>query len=542
MGKSLRYIYMLVFGALALIVGLWAFNNVPNWNKGDQERYYHQVEVLQDKGLFGGFDFLATEYVEKATDVSDSATQGHHPLRISRILLHRIFHVINPNINSGAYISIFSFVLILILSFWFVSKYWSHERAIMVCLLLLVAPLFLAYSGKALTETLFCFTILASLFSILHYLENPSSTNMIWVVLALFLAISTKEQSLLLYPFFALILLKGKLLFEKEANWGHMAIMLVAPIVLYGVLCAVIFGVSDTMEMVGLQFNRHIVNERTSGHLALKDGPWYRYIVDFMILSPTVSLLFLASLGYYFYNFKKEFWKEYVLIGLFFYTLIAFSLIIKNVRYVLFLEFVYRFFAASMLLLLAKQFMPKNWKMVAGVGIFLLVASSFLQANYLFRTAKTGNVLSYHLLKAEKFFDPAALETYRNERVDDFRVERLEAMTYQMDQTLAKQDGSYKIQATKLGTSEAYNMLAMEYLQEKDYQKSVEYAEKSLQYREKSLIAYACLCEGYLHLKKFEKSIQNCEKSLEIMPDYPNIKDFLGRAKQRKTELLEKKK
>ncbi len=540
--KPLKYIYLLIVSVLSIVVAIWAFNSIPNWNKGDQERYYHQVEVLKDKGVFGGLTFLKDEYIQKASNIEDSSTKGHHPMRVGRILLHRIFHIFSPNIQSGSYISMISFVLIIIFTFLFVSKYWDEERALMTCLLLLTAPLFIAYSGKALTETLFCLSVLLSLFSVLHYLEKPSNVSMLMVILTLFFALSTKEQSLLLYPFFALTLIKGKLFFEKEGNWGHIAMMLVLPVVLYGLLCVIFFGFSDTMEMVGLQFNRHVVNERTSGHLALKDGPWYRYIVDFMVLSPIVSLLFLGSLGYYFYHYQKDHWKEYVFIALFFYTLLSFSLIIKNVRYVLFLEFVYRFFAASMLVLLAQKFIPKNWKAVALGGTIFLMGASFLQANYLFKTFKTNNVLSYHLFRAEKFFDPKALETYREERVDDFKVERLEKMAYDIEQTLLKDDGSYKKTATQLGASETYNMLAIEYLQRSDFQKSEMYADKSLQYREKSLVAFGCLCESALRLKKFDKAIKYCEKTIDLMPDYPNAKDFLERAKMRKSEKEVRKK
>ncbi len=530
-----QYQPLAILTVITLAAALWSFNFIPNWNKGDQKKYYNQARVIQQKGIFGGFDYLVEEYIEKknAHKAKDSSGKAHHPLRVSRILLHRFAMIFIPNIRSGAWISIFAFIIIIYLTFFFVKRYWDTRHALLTAILLACAPLLLAYAGKAMSELPYCLTVLLAFFSFFLLVNEPENRkHLIFFILSLTFSITNKEQSVFLIPFFGGGMLLAKWFYGRKITYQQILLAFAIPGILLVGIYLLFFGFSNLQEIVTAQTQRHLVSERYYGHIALKEGPWYRYIVDFFVLSPITSILFFIGLAYYLFKYKaKQPFNELMLLAFFVYTLLVFNLIIKNVRYVIFLDLIYRFFATVAIIVLIDMFINEKWKQYATMLVLALVmVANFGQANNLFIKNKTGNVLSFKLFAAEGFYNIAALDQYNVERYQNIRQETLDRYTRQIEKTINKKTVQFKEFGTKVGLAELHNMKAMDYLVRGDVESGVEEAEKALTYRSKSVVTFGCLCEGYFRLKQYDKAIEYCEETLGILPNYPGARRYLNRA------------
>jgi hypothetical protein len=130
-------------------------------------------------------------------------------------------------------------------------------------------------------------------------------------------------------------------------------------------------------------------------------GPWFRFIIDFMLLSPLITILAVSFIFYSFIN--KGVWRDYKLAYFLLMFLVVFCMsnmfsFQKNVRYVISLDFPLRLFALYML----KELL-KNAKSASKL-VFLAVLCLFIidYAYFVYAQPYIGDTISKFLLESRK--------------------------------------------------------------------------------------------------------------------------------------------
>ncbi len=523
-----KVIYLI--SLLLLTVVMYNYSPSPNDGITDDKKYYQQANTLKKHGIFKGFTVLKNQYLERQDpNIDDSSPRGHHPLRIGRILLHRSFLAIDSGLFSGTYVSLLFYILLGILCYWFLSLYWSERRALAVSLLVSLAPMLMGFSARALMETQHYFLMMLALFSAINYAHYPNKKNIAVLVLALFLNLAWKETSALFFPFFIGILIVSKWVYNKEIDYKHIAAAIfIPPIVL--LLChSIIFGLGDLYEIVTYQSNRHLFNERADYHVKSKNGPWYQYFVDFFILSPVVSILFFLGVGFFIarLNGKKIFADKnhqdinsLIFIAFLAYSFGVFSLLIKHVRYGIFLDFVYRFFAVSFIFGIAKQLFDGRkyfWPFIIG-AMLIVIGSDLKQYHHFFVDLRLKNVWSRTILEAESFFKTMPKKKKKNNQ-----------------NSAPKEDTDKETQQDQIGV---LNKNALSSYNQKDYVKSIELATESVQLDRNSAFPYFILCNSYYKIQENAIAKVNCQKYASF--DFSTLPESNRRAAEKRLRKVEK--
>ena len=132
-------------------------------------------------------------------------------------------------------------------------------------------------------------------------------------------------------------------------------------------------------------------------------GPWYRYLLDLMLLSPLTFLLFVGYIFHLLPRIRENFIVKYFL----YYFIITYALMVplqKNIRYVINLEMVIAVFSVLMIVELFRGVIPtsrREWCVVlATVLIFLIDYCQFI---HIFILSKVLDPVSVHLLSYQGF-------------------------------------------------------------------------------------------------------------------------------------------
>ncbi len=410
-----KYAYILAFAAV-LILGLSIIFLSPRSTiNADAKRYLTQAKVINDYGLLGGFERLADSYIgrmERALSGKGGGSLPHHPLRAGRIILHSLFLNITPTMQASYIMSVIFYVLIGLLLFYFLSKIWNEKVAFIATSLALLSPLLLGYAAKPLSESQYYFFMLLWLFLLIRYLEEPSNRKAVVLAIVLALCLMFKEIYILFFPFIGISLLATKFLYNKNISYLQIGIICGLPFLILIPVYFILFGGYEKVwSMIQMQSERHLLGPTRGFSRLEKQGPWYQYFVDFMMLSQFASLIFLTtalSVLYFLKNNKKQFFAVAVLLSFFIYSVFAFDLLIKHVRYAVFWEAIYRLFITLALLYLAPKLFTKQLHQIAFIGgmCLLIVFNDLSQYHKFFVTYKVKKVTAYALSTKEGFFSP----------------------------------------------------------------------------------------------------------------------------------------
>lgn len=243
-----------------------------------------------------------------------------------------------------------------------------------VLALLAVSPLSIHLGQHAMIDGVFTFWAMLNLWLLWENLQQPNNVRLLTTyALGLAFMVVTKENS-----FFVYLALCGLTAMAHRAKFGYVsrrlllisvggpALGLVALILLAG-------GVSEFTEIYRL-----LVSKAQTLTYAIKtgDGPWYRYIVDYLILSPLVLIL---AIGGIFTQLRQN--RAFVYLVAF----VGFSyLIMCNIRYGMNLRYAsiwdlpLRALAAAQVAAVAVRF--GKWQMLATtIGIVGLCAYDLRQ-------------------------------------------------------------------------------------------------------------------------------------------------------------------
>ncbi|MGD0337117.1 MAG: glycosyltransferase family 39 protein, partial [Candidatus Omnitrophota bacterium] len=259
----------------------------------------------------------------------------------------------------------------LLVSFYFIRKYFSGGFAALFIILLAFSPLNMAMARRALTESMYCLFSVLSLWLFLDYIKEDSNLKRILFVLVFTFTILIKETAALLCIFFTIFLVFRKFFQKKEVKLKDFLFCSFLPLAIVFILYASLGGLTNTINIMAM-----IIRSSTSNLYAITygSGPWYRYLIDYLIISPPVTLLGTGFIFHYLCLRREKASDviDYFLL-FFIFILVAFSFFHKNIRYVINLDIVFRIFSLLILTEISKQ-VSKNKYGILLAGLVIAIA------------------------------------------------------------------------------------------------------------------------------------------------------------------------
>jgi len=346
----------------------------PAWTKigFDEGLYREYVNALSQGGL-GSYPDIVEGYIDVQKKLPGSILP---PLRFLFIFTGYAWHSIFGSEALAALHQVASFfnILTLALATFFVWRVRGPKWAIAIAALMAVAPTQLHMSQHALVDGFFTFWATLVLWLFWENLQAPRDWRwLVGYVVALALLVLTKENS-----FFVWIALIAMLIANRWIHIGTISRELVIATILGPLLGVVVLIFLAGGIDVFIQSYQLSVGKNFQLHYAILtgDGPWYRYLVDLLLVSPIVLILALGTAFRLNRTMKPE---------LFMFVFIAASYLVMcnvkygmNLRYANMWDLPLRFLAFSQIVWLA-SFAKRFQTAIVTTAVVLLAAIEFHQ-------------------------------------------------------------------------------------------------------------------------------------------------------------------
>lgn len=401
--KGIRAVCLsLIFFALFVV-----FLNIPSEQKflisakGSDEGYYYEYAKNVREGGISQFPIMLEHYLQ------DQRSQLFpHPVRIGHVVMTALWFKFCPaTFVSLARFSFFCFVLLLIVSFCFCRKYFGQNTAYFYTTLLSCSPLLMSSGRRALQDSNVNLFWILAVWLFLDFLTEKKKSKFIIFLLVFSLAIMIKESAAILLVFFTAAFILYKYKYKQNLALAYLGGLFMIPACFIGMIYAICLKslgpvIAIIKFIAGVHFPRAgvVVN----GYCVFCMGPWYKFIIDFLILSPATLLL---AIGYFFYllfcrnsEWKQTYFMLYIvgmvaMLGAMKYT--------KIVRFAASLDMVFCLFAVlALYALLRRRDEDKQacFVLIAVICIFFLNLKNFI---HLFLTCNIYDPVSYFLLAAK---------------------------------------------------------------------------------------------------------------------------------------------
>ena len=324
----------------------------------DEGLYRDYADKLTRFGLLS-YPEIIERYREKQQTLTGSILP---PVRFLYIFFAYLWHelfgseTLNCLKNVSALFSMFTLLLAAI----FAARLGGSGYAIGVGALMAVAPTQLHMSQHALVDGFFTFWAMLVLWSLWENLH--ASRDWRWLLLytvALTATVLTKENAFFVWVAVVAILLANHWLKFGTVTRELLLATVIGPalgVVLLGMLAG---GAAPLIATYQLSVSK---NYELKYAILTGDGPWYRYLVDLMLVSPIILLLAIGSV----FNLTRAKKAEW-----FFFIFIAASCLVMgnikygmNLRYANMWDLPLRVLAFSQLLVLV-GFVAQRWRSIA---------------------------------------------------------------------------------------------------------------------------------------------------------------------------------
>jgi 4-amino-4-deoxy-L-arabinose transferase-like glycosyltransferase len=359
----------------------------------DEGLYRHYINALSEGGI-AAYPDLVEGYIQIQKKLPGSILP---PMRFLFIFTGYIWHsVFGCETLAGLrqVASLFS-CLTLILATLFAWRLRGSKWALGVAGLMAFAPTQIHMSQHALVDGFFTFWALLSLWLLWENLRRPHDWRLlVSFVIALMLLVLTKENS-----FFVWIALAGIAISNRWLRFGTISRELVVAMIigpLFGVVVLIFAagGIGTLFQCYYLSVGRNFTLRFA---VSTGDGPWHRYLVDLLLVSPIVLILALGSVFRLNLTRKPE---------LFLSTFIAASYLVMcnikygmNLRYANMWDMPLRFLAVSALASIAAPLQRyRNLAFVA--ALVVICATEMRQYLILFVQSPLEELVSEGLLRA----------------------------------------------------------------------------------------------------------------------------------------------
>ena len=315
---------------------------------GFDEGLYQQYLSAVIKGGISSYPELVDDYIAAQTKLSGAILP---PVRFLYIFCAYLWHAafggdaINALRSVSALFSIFTLLLAAI----FAWRLGGIAMCMGVAALMATAPTQLHMSQHALIDGFFAFWALLSLWLLSENLR--ASHDWRWLLayaLSLALLVLTKENSFFVWVAIVMLIIANRWLRFGTVNRELLLATIGGPLLGVVVLVFLAGGLGNLIETYRLLVTKA---SQTPYSIATGDGPWYRYLVDLMLVSPVVLILSFGTLFRLSRTRKPELFL-WIFVG-------ASYLVMCNVRYGMNLRYAnmwdmpFRFLACSQIVALA---------------------------------------------------------------------------------------------------------------------------------------------------------------------------------------------
>ena len=304
---------ILYFAALALAIAAGIFLRLPS-SAFAEGSWLHAIAVIHPTAKFSGIGFdegLYREYVNALTKVglggypdiveryiviqSKLPASVLPPVRFLFIFAGYLWHcafqteALSALRNVAALFSI----LTLIIATAFAWRLKGAAWALATAGLMAFAPTQIHMSQHALVDGFFAFWTLLCLWLLWENLQTPKRVALlIPYIIALAAIVLTKENA-----FFVFIAVVTLLVCNHWFRFGHVTHQLLLATVLGPLLGVVILvflagGVANLVATYQLSVSK---NYQLTYAILTGDGPWYRYLVDLVLVSPVILILAIGA-------------------------------------------------------------------------------------------------------------------------------------------------------------------------------------------------------------------------------------------------------
>jgi hypothetical protein len=189
---------------------------------------------------------------------------------------------------------LFSILFLGLTAVWSVRMFGQSSTALGITALMSVAPLQIHMGQHALIDGFFAFWAMLSLWTFWECLRHPNHRG--WLTAhgaSLALMVLAKENAFFVYVALGGLLGANRWLRVGVVTPRLLAAMVAGPVVGAALLVTLAGGPGPAVEIYGL-----LVQKAQKLTYAIKtgDGPWHRYLIDMLIISPVVLCLALTAL------------------------------------------------------------------------------------------------------------------------------------------------------------------------------------------------------------------------------------------------------
>jgi hypothetical protein len=393
--RLLPWLLLLVAVALRLEI----FNDVK-LNGFDEHAYLRFAEIFHRDGLPGIRDLTAQYATNKELAASPL------PLRIGFVALAAWMCELAGkfSVENIAWISLLAGAGLVVVSYLFVQRIAGVAEGLLVAALLLSSPLAMTLSRRALQDGLVGFVTVCILYFFHQCWRRKRITDPLMLAGLVAAALLLKEATLFIYP--SLLLAAIYYLRTKPVgDWKWIAgALALGPLIYLGVTSAVAGGFSTWL---------HVYREYTAMQSKLPytmdfgRGAWFRYFVDFLLLSPVPFLLAIFGMAA---PVKTDGQRELKALALIYFLsgVLVFGLLpVRAVRVVLYLDLFLRVLAMLAACWLGRE-LAARFKLqpaLAVAAVFaVLIGTDLWQFHQLFNVANVYDPTTFELIRGNGFW------------------------------------------------------------------------------------------------------------------------------------------
>ena len=258
----------------------------------DEGLYREYVNALIKDGITSYPD-IVEGYIEVQTKLPGSILP---PVRFLYIFSAYIWHLIFgcEALEALYQVAAFFSVLTLALATTFVWRLRGPTWALGIAALVAVAPTQIHMSQHALVDGFFTFWALLCLWLLWENLGAPRDWRwLIAYISALVLLVLTKENSFFVWVAIIALIVSNRWLQFGAVTRELVVATIVGPILGVVVLIFLAGGIDTLFQTYQLSVGK---NFQLRYAVTTGDGPWYRYLVDLLLVSPVILILALGSI------------------------------------------------------------------------------------------------------------------------------------------------------------------------------------------------------------------------------------------------------
>ena len=333
----------------------------------DEHGYMVFVKQIETAGL-SNYDAVVQVYLQRQAKLREAVVPATRvgflvPATIcAEVFQLRVFTALHATAAAAG-------ILLLLLSALFAYRLGGTLPMLGVTALMATSPLDVYLCQRAMIDGYFAFWALAALWLAWENLQRPRHAG--WLVayaLCLTVLVLTKETAAFVVLAIFGIFLANRLLHIGTITPQLLAATIIGPAIAALILVVMIGGVGETIRF----YEMFVAKSRSSFYsVAAQDGPWYRYAIDFALVSPAIVAFAVGGI-FQLRRFDRAGLCVATFVGL---TLASMSCVRYglSLRYAAFCDMPLAWLACAQILTLSRRAVHVRPTIIA-IGIFSIVA------------------------------------------------------------------------------------------------------------------------------------------------------------------------